>query len=73
MYRLIYERIGAYLRRTLVGFYVEEEKRFNEKVRSIFKLYKGHPKRFNEVFGSNFKNEIIPTKSLQIFKVCNID
>eukprot|EP00347_Sterkiella_histriomuscorum_P000874 403374192 len=66
---LMYERIGAYIRRNLISMYEEEERKFNDKVKSILRLYKGSIKRFNEAFDSSFKTEITPTNSLQIFKV----
>ena len=56
----MYERIGAYLRRSLMSMYEDEEKKFNEKVKAIYRIYKGSIKRFNEVFDSNFKTEITP-------------
>ncbi|CDW91715.1 UNKNOWN [Stylonychia lemnae] len=66
---LIYERIGSYLRRNLINMYQDEERKFNEKVKNIHRIYKGNLKRFNEIFESNFKTDITPKKSLQIFKV----
>ena len=66
---MIYERIGAYLRKSLIKLYGDSERSFNEKVRNIFRLYKGNLPRFNEVFECNFQTEVTPGKSLQIFKV----
>lgn len=56
----MYERIGSYLRRNLVNLYQDEERKFNEKVKNVFRIYKGNIKRFNEIFESSFKSEITP-------------
>jgi hypothetical protein len=49
--------------------YREEERKFNEKVKQLYKLYKTNIKRFNDIISSDFKTDIIPGKALQIFKV----
>ena len=66
---VIYERIGTYLRKSLIALYTDEETRFNDKLRQLQRLYKTNVRKFNEVFGSAFKSEVVPTKSLKIFKV----
>lgn len=50
MCSLIYERIGTYLRKTLIGLYEEEERKFNNKVVALYKMYNNDLKQFNNFF-----------------------
>jgi predicted helicase len=61
---LIYERIGAYMRKNLIKMYEDEERQLGLKMKALYDLYKSDLKKFNEVFGSEFKTEIVPKKSL---------
>jgi hypothetical protein len=61
--------MGAYMRKNLVKMYEEEENRLNAKMKHLYQLYKTNLKKFNEVFGAEFKSEITPGKCLKIFKV----
>lgn len=66
---LIYERIGAYMRKNLVELYQEEERRLADKMRQLHAVYKSNLRQFNEALQADFKSEITPGKSAQIFKV----
>ena len=68
-FRLMYERIGAYTRKNLIHMYFDEERKFNNRVASLYKLYKHNIKKFNEIMQSDFKTDFTPGKSLEIFKV----
>lgn len=61
---MIYERIGAYMRKNLINMYSDEEWKFNEKVKKLYRLYKSNIKEFNAVMSSNFKTDISPGKAL---------
>jgi hypothetical protein len=67
--RLMYERIGAYTRKNLIHMYFDEERKFNNRVASLYKIYKHNIKKFNEIMQSDFKSDFTPGKSLEIFKV----
>ena len=45
---LIYERIGAYMRKNLINMYRDEEFKFNEKAKKLFRVYKSNIKEFNQ-------------------------
>ncbi|TNV77955.1 hypothetical protein FGO68_gene5268 [Halteria grandinella] len=66
---LIYERIGAYVRKNLTKQYEEEESKLTSKMRQLYTLYKSDLKSFNEFMGSDFKSEIPAGKCVKIFKV----
>ena len=44
---LIYERIGAYMRKNLINMYRDEDWKFNEKVKKLYRVYKSNIKEFN--------------------------
>ena len=67
--RLIYERIGTYMRKNLQSLYVEEDRRLNDKVKQLYNVYKTDISKFNEIMQSDFKSQLQPNKSLQIMKV----
>jgi hypothetical protein len=69
LFRLMYERIGAYTRKNLIHMYFDEERKFNNRVASLYKIYKHNIKKFNEIMQSDFKADFTPGKSLEIFKV----
>ena len=66
---LIYERIGAYMRKNLINMYRDEDWKFNEKVKKLYRVYKSDIKQFNQALSSAFKTDITPGKSAQILKV----
>lgn len=43
------------MRKNLIKMYEDEERKINDKMRQLYNLYKTDFKRFNEVFGSDFK------------------
>lgn len=45
---LIYERIGAYMRKNLINMYEDEERKLNHKMKMLFKLYQNNIKKYNE-------------------------
>ncbi len=49
--------------------YYDEERKFNNRVASLYKIYKHNIKKFNEIMQSDFKTDFTPGKSLEIFKV----
>mmetsp|Transcript_43840 Transcript_43840/g.31942 ORF Transcript_43840/g.31942 Transcript_43840/m.31942 type:complete len:90 (+) Transcript_43840:29-298(+) len=66
---MIFERIGLYLRSTLVEIYQYEEQQFNEKLNNLALVYSKNIDKFNSIFNYELKKEHIPNKSLRIFKV----
>ena len=57
------------MRKNLIHMYYDEERKFNNKVASLLKIFKNNIKKFNEIMQSDFKSDFSPGKSLEIFKV----
>ena len=66
---LIFERVGIYLRKTLMGMYIDEEDMFNSKLKEYNIMFNNNLEEFNKLFNSQIKREYVPKKSLRIFKV----
>lgn len=50
LFRLIYERIGTYLLKSLVSIYVDDELSFIRKCEAIYQISKTDRNHFNELF-----------------------
>lgn len=57
------------MRKNLINMYRDEEFKFNEKAKKLFRVYKSNIKEFNQALQSSFKTDITPGKSAQILKV----
>lgn len=66
---MIYDRIGIFLRNTLIKEYQSEEKEFADNLSYYLHLYRTDLKKFNETFQFDFTPEMKPVKALDIFKV----
>mmetsp|Transcript_14905 Transcript_14905/g.25393 ORF Transcript_14905/g.25393 Transcript_14905/m.25393 type:complete len:148 (-) Transcript_14905:335-778(-) len=66
---MIYERIGAYLRRQLIKNYIVEENSFIEKCVQLDSLFQRDIVAFNQLNHSDFKPNFKPRKSMKILRL----
>ena len=66
---LIYERIGTYLRKSLITLYQKEETDFTHKCQALVHIFKTDIMKFNSIFSCNLLPNMKPDKSLKIFNL----
>lgn len=68
-FRMIYEKIGSYLLKSLASLYAEDELSFINKCEAIYQISRNDRDHFNELFNCQMPSGLTPKISAKILKV----